>query len=110
MPGVRAEDGTDACDEEEGVVGQAASPSDGGGDSDNAELREVLDTEGEESSSSTHSPFVQVGAKKVRGTFLFPPWPSNKFSPSEHHVTAPPTILHTSCLGVLCRSTEANYV
>lgn len=70
MPGVRAEGGTDAPDEEEGVVGQAAPPSDGGGDSDKAVLREALDTEGEEPSSSTHSPYVQVGEKKVRGAFL----------------------------------------
>lgn len=70
MPGVRVEDVSDARDEEEDDLGQGALPSDGGGDSDDAEIREALETEGEESGSSRHSPFVQVGTKKVRSTVI----------------------------------------
>lgn len=42
----------------------------GGGDSDAAAIREALDTEVEESSFGSHSPFMQVGDKKVRAAFL----------------------------------------
>lgn len=70
MPGVRLQDCTDACIDEEDDLGQGALPNGSGGDSDDAEIREVLETEGEESASSCHSPFVQVGTKKVRATLL----------------------------------------
>lgn len=65
MPGVRVEDSNDACDVEE-IPGQGELPSDGGGNDDDADIREALETEGEETGSSHHSPFVQVGTKKVR--------------------------------------------
>ena len=69
MPGVRAEDGSDARVDPEDVLGKAALPSEGGGDSDAADIREALDTEVEESSLGGHSPFMQVADKKVRAFF-----------------------------------------
>lgn len=42
----------------------------GDGESDDAEIREALETERDDSGSSGYSPFVQVGTKKVRGSCL----------------------------------------
>ena len=43
VPGVRAEDDSDPRVDPEDVLGQAALPSEGGGDSDAAEIRKALD-------------------------------------------------------------------
>lgn len=74
MPSVRAEDGADARDEPEDVLGQVASPSDGGGDSDAADIREALEKDRKGSGLSRHNSFMQVGDEKVRATkpLLFP--------------------------------------
>ena len=70
MPGVRAEDGSDARVGPDDVLGQELLPSEDGGDSDATETREALDTEAEESSFGCHSPFPQVHDEKVPAAFL----------------------------------------
>eukprot|EP00904_Undaria_pinnatifida_P013996 jgi/Undpi1/9727/HiC_scaffold_27.g12183.m1 len=70
VPGVRAEDDSDPRVDPEDVLGQATLPSEGGGDSDAAEIRKALDTDVEEPSLGGHSPFMQVGNKMVRAAFV----------------------------------------
>ena len=91
MPGVRAEDGSDAHFNPEDVLGQAALPSKGGGDSDAADIREALDTEVEESSLGGHSPFMQVGDEKVRAA-LHSRETNNNVAPP-HHLLPPSLFL-----------------
>ena len=91
MPDVRTEDGSDARVDPEDVLGQAALPSEGGRDSDAAEIRGALGTEVEESSLGGYSPFMQVGDKKVRAAFLSRET-SNNVAPS-HRLLAPSLFL-----------------
>eukprot|EP00904_Undaria_pinnatifida_P001324 jgi/Undpi1/11192/HiC_scaffold_30.g13490.m1 len=66
MPGMRSGGDTGGGDEED--LDRGASSSDAGdGESDDAEIREALETEsvGENSGPPRHSKFVQIGAKKV---------------------------------------------
>eukprot|EP00904_Undaria_pinnatifida_P001323 jgi/Undpi1/11191/HiC_scaffold_30.g13489.m1 len=65
MPGMRSGGDTGGGDEED--LDRGASSSDAGdGESDDAEIREALETEsvGENSGPPRHSKFVQIGAKK----------------------------------------------
>lgn len=77
MPGLRKGDDNGAGDDGEGSLEEGSpttvaddplpdSHTDAGEESDDDVIREVLDTEGEDSGASRYSPYVEIGNKKVR--------------------------------------------
>lgn len=48
------------------TVAEGASPTVADGESDDAVIREAFETEGLDSGSPSHSPFLEVNGKKVR--------------------------------------------
>jgi len=67
MPGLLTERNIGAGDgEEDNLEQESSSTSPGCDTADDAAIREVLDTELEDSGPCRHSPFVEIGNKKVR--------------------------------------------